>query len=126
MKNKKKISFFLTMMGVLLSSVPASAGEPYITFKDRITVRASGIRPSLNLTVERDSDEIIFLPNTMVNGKVGVSYRGFGFSFGTEIDGSQKDELEYGKTEYIDYQLKYFMRNLGFVAYFQKYGGGLS
>jgi hypothetical protein len=41
-------------------------------------------------------------------GKAGVSYRGFGFSFGTEIDGSQKEEGEYGSAEYIDYQLKYF------------------
>jgi hypothetical protein len=111
------------MMSVILSSVLASAGESYATYNDRITVRASGIRPSLNLTVERDSEEILFLPNTMVNGKVGFSYRGFGFSFGTEIDGSQKDEEEYGKTEYIDYQLKYFKRNLGFVGYFQQYGG---
>ncbi len=123
MKNRKEIFFLLIIAAVLLFAPHLSAGESYNTYEDKFILRVSGIKPSLSLAVERDSNEIIFLPNTMVNGKIGASYKGFGFSFGTELNGSQKDELKYGKTEYLDYQVKYFTKNFGFVAYYQKYGG---
>ncbi len=123
MIKSKNIFLLITILTVFLAAVQTSASESYTSYNDKITVRVSGIRPTLNLAVERDSEEIIFLPNTLANGKVGVSYMGFGFSFGTELDGSQKDESEYGKTEYLDYRLNYFKRHLGVRAYFQKYSG---
>ncbi len=123
MTKRNKIFLVLIIAAGLFFSQDLTAEESYNAYEDKFILRVSGIKPSLNLAVERDSNEIVFLPNTMVNGKIGASYKGFGFSFGTEINGSQKDEIKYGKTEYLDYQVKYFTKNFGVVAYYQKYGG---
>lgn len=121
------MKYYIAIISLLLVPVTLLAvensEEKIKNYGDKLTVKITAQRPTLNLKISFADEELLYLPNTMVNGSIGVAYKNFSISVGTELDGSQKNEEEYGKTDYQDYLLTYYERKFGGDVFYNSYQG---
>ncbi|MCP4131910.1 MAG: DUF4421 domain-containing protein [bacterium] len=98
-------------------------------YNDAFTIRLTLQRPwQFVLLKYRGSDssaakDISYQPNTMSNQGIEISYMNFILSYSRIVINSGEDESKYGSTDYSDYQLHYYSRNIGADLYLQMYDG---
>lgn len=120
--NKYIVSLMIIISASALLFADQS-NEKVKKYEDKLTIKVSAERPTLNFKVSYDDEELKFLPNTLVNASISASYAGFTLSFGNELSGSEKDSETYGKTEFMDYRLRYYKRKWGADLFFSQYKG---
>lgn len=120
-----KLITILTILLITFNITYAdTAYRDYIQRYDRDKLILSFLFSGTNLELKlkkEDSSTIEYLPNTKNHTGIGVSYLGLGGSVSWRSGPSEKDELIYGKTGYVDYQLSYYSRKIGIDANYQEY-----
>ena len=120
-----KLIIILTILLITFNIVYAdTAYRDYIQKyeKDKLILSFLFSGKNLELKLKKENSSTIeYLPNTKNHTGIGVSYLGLGGSVSWRSGPSEKDELIYGKTGYVDYQLSYYGRKIGIDANYQEY-----
>ncbi|HNV48302.1 MAG TPA: DUF4421 family protein [Spirochaetota bacterium] len=121
---------------VIASMLPALARAADIDqFDDKIMIRPFVQYPISQLQIRNydnsldavSSDTLTNLttyqPNVNFNVGLGVGYKWFGLSYQMAVTGTARDEADYGRSEYIDFQFYFVFKKFGVDLFFQRYSG---
>ncbi|MCC7533428.1 MAG: DUF4421 family protein [Bacteroidia bacterium] len=62
-------------------------------------------------------------PNEKTQAGLAVGFKYFTLAFGVQIPGTEKNEIDYGKTKFYDFSFGYFKRKFGGEIYYRYFQG---